>query len=120
MVPRQYRMRNPLLIQKAFRFGKPFFFGNLGCRILFRSVSGKKIAYITPKKVFRLATERNRARRILSEALTAQIGRFPQDAQAVVFFRGKPDPARDSESVQRDVEGILRLITGQDNGKSAV
>lgn len=109
MLPRTLRLKNPLSFQKAFRFGKPFFFGNVGSRVLFRAGKGRKIGIVSAKKMFRLAVDRNRARRILSEAMLPVLDRFPEDAHIVVFFRSSPESI-DILSVKDDMEGLIRTI----------
>lgn len=110
MLHRTLRLKDALSFQKAFRFGKPFEFGSVGCKVLFTTEKGLKIGIITPKKRFRLAVDRNRAKRLLSEAVAPVVGVFPENAFIVVFFRNNQKIA-DFASVQADMEGLVRVIS---------
>ncbi len=116
MLSQSLRLKNSLMFQKAFRFGKPFFFGNVGCRVLFHSGTGRKIGFITAKKMFHLAVERNRARRLLAEAISPLLSSFPEDVYIVVFFRGRPENMELS-CVKSDMDGLVKVINAQEKQK---
>ncbi|NTW89727.1 MAG: ribonuclease P protein component [Candidatus Moranbacteria bacterium] len=109
MLPSALRLKNPLSFQKAFRFGRAFFFGNVGCRIVFSAKSGRKFGFLSAKKMFRLSVERNRARRILSEAVAPVASSFPEDAHIVLFFRSKPEHL-EMGAVRHDLDGLINAI----------
>jgi ribonuclease P protein component len=109
MLSRALRLKNPLSFQKAFRFGKAFFFGNVGCRIFFSEKSGRKFGFVAAKKMFRLSVERNRARRLLSEVVAPVVALFPEDAHIVLFFRSKPERL-EFEAVRSDLDGLITAI----------
>jgi ribonuclease P protein component len=112
MLPRSVRLKNPISFHKAFRYGKPFFFGNIGCRILFSHTSDLKIGFAVRKKMFRLAVQRNRARRILSEATLSALDSFPENAHLVIFFRSRPERI-DLSDLKRDISGLVRIVSGK-------
>lgn len=116
MLPRSSRLKNPLLFQKAFRYGKPFFFGDLGCRVVFNGGGNLKIGFIAAKKMFRRATERNYVRRLLSEAVFPHLGSFPEDAYLVVSFRSRPE-SFDLEKIRKDISGLVRIISAETRKK---
>ncbi|NTW46051.1 MAG: ribonuclease P protein component [Candidatus Moranbacteria bacterium] len=117
MVPRVYRLKNPLSVQKAFRYGKPFFFGNVSARILFNVDDTTKIACVSAKKTFRLATDRNRARRILSESIKPFLGGFPSNAYVVLSFKRKPEGGVGLVSTMNDIEGLVKAINSGFSGR---
>ncbi|MEI7749741.1 MAG: ribonuclease P protein component [Candidatus Moraniibacteriota bacterium] len=119
MLPRPLRLKNTLLFQKAFRYGKPFFFGNIGARIVFRSGSGRKFGFIATKKMFRRAVDRNTVRRILSEAVFLIQDSFPEDASIVLFLRNRPEEIR-FDVISDDIKGLVRGISSSFPSKRTV
>jgi len=109
MLPWSLRLKNPLLFQKAFRYGKPFFFGNIGVRIVFHSGSPRKFGFIAAKKMFRRAVDRNRVKRLLSEAIFPVRDIFPEDASIVLFLRNRPE-ILEFGIIRNDIEGLLRVV----------
>jgi RNase P protein component len=59
--------------------------------------------------MFRKAVDRNRARRMLSEAVADAVLLFPENAQLVLFFRGRPERF-ELEVIKKDVRGLIRTI----------
>lgn len=111
MLPKSSRLKKPELFQKAFRFGKPFFFGNVGCKILFSGGNGKKIGFSLSKKLFPHAVDRNRAKRLLSEAVGLSWNDIPEDVFMVFFLRGR-EGFSEKEKISKDVSGLISRLNG--------
>ncbi len=97
------------MFQKAFRFGRAFFFGAVGCRVVVCDEGGRKFGCIAAKKMFKTAVERNHARRILSEAVYPIAASFPENVHIVLFFRSRPENMS-LEVVQKDMAGLANLV----------
>jgi ribonuclease P protein component len=119
MLPGLLRLKNPLSFQKAFRYGKPFFFGNIGSRIVFQTGNGRKIGFVVAKKMFHHAVDRNRVKRIFSEATHPLSDAFPEDASIVLFLRKRPE-AVELSGFQNDIRGLIRAINMSFQSKKQV
>ena len=111
MLPKSSRLKNPELFQKAFRFGKPFFFGNVGCKIASSGESGKKIGFSLSKKLFPHAVDRNKAKRLLSEAVGLLWDDIPEGVFVVFFLRTR-EGFSEKEMISKDVSGLVSKLNG--------
>lgn len=109
MLPKSLRLKQSELFQKAFRFGKPFFFGNIGCKVLFSHDIGKKVGFSLSKKIFPRAVDRNQAKRALSEIVEVFWDDMPQGL-FVVFFLGANEKMFEKEGLRRDFSGLISKV----------
>ncbi|NTW75340.1 MAG: ribonuclease P protein component [Candidatus Moranbacteria bacterium] len=109
MLRRTLRLKTPAVFQKAFRFGRAFFFGVVGCRVVFCTGGGRKFGFVAAKKMFKTAVERNHARRILSEAVYSITASFPENVHIVLFFRSRPENVP-FKVIQKDIVGLANLV----------
>jgi ribonuclease P protein component len=106
MLPKHDRIKETQAFQEVFRRGKPFFFGGIGCKAL----SGKdktRIGFAISRKIYPRAVDRNRAKRLLAEAIRAHRNELPTDTH-LVFFLGKRPEALSLTAFERAVCMILR------------
>ena len=106
MLPKRGRLKNNAAFQEAFRRGKPFFFQGLGCRVL----SGQErtlVGFAVSKKAYPRAVDRNRAKRLLAEAVRKHAAKLPTDTW-IVFTLSKPPESLTFPVFERMVSGILR------------
>lgn len=109
MLPKSLRLKNSELFQKAFRFGKPFFFGNIGCKVIFSQDIGKKVGFSLSKKLFPRAVDRNQAKRTLSDAAAFFWDDIPEGV-FVVFFLRAHEGFLGKEIVMKDFSGLISKI----------
>lgn len=109
MLPKSLRLKNTELFQKAFRFGKPFFFGSVGCKVLFSQDMGKKIGFSLSKKMFPRAVDRNSAKRALADAAVFFLDDIPEGSFVVFFIRAR-EGIFQKETVMRDFSGLISKI----------
>lgn len=110
MLPRKYRLRSSADISQIFRGGKPFFSNGIGCKVLFERKDEKRIGFVSSKRIFPKATDRNRAKRILSEAVSCFLSDIPDGADLLFFFQ-KKDASLDLKTVEIAVSKIIREIS---------
>jgi len=108
MLSKRFRLKDASLFQKAFRSGKPFFFGNIGCKALFLSGERAKIGFAVSKKLFPRAVDRNALKRMLSDSVYELYTTIP-DGWQIVFFLGKKAPL-DKIEARKSISDIIRKI----------
>ncbi|MGK2848588.1 MAG: ribonuclease P protein component [Minisyncoccota bacterium] len=89
MLKKELRLRKKEDFEKVFRKGKPFFFSEIGCRYL-SGVSPLRVGFSLSKKFVPTAVQRNRLRRMLSEALTLSLQKNAQTGEIIFFILHKP------------------------------
>ena len=109
MLPKSLRLKNSELFQKAFRFGKPFFFGNIGCKVIFSKDTGKKVGFSLSKKIFPRAVDRNRAKRALSDVAALFWDDIPEGI-FVVFFLRTHEGFLEKERLMKDFPGLISKV----------
>lgn len=89
MLKKGFRLRKKEDFERVFRFGKPLFFSEIGCRYL---VNDKflRLGFSFGKKHLPLAVDRNRLRRVLSEAFFEAKKEWPKSVDIVFFTVRKP------------------------------
>lgn len=101
MLKKSLRLRKKDDFNRIFRYSKPIFFNEIGCRYLFRTTqkvsaqglpnqSSLRVGFAFSKKHLPLATQRNRLRRALSEALFQLKDEWPPNVDMVFFAIKKP------------------------------
>ena len=83
MLKKGFRLRKKEDFDRVFRSGKPLFFNEIGCRYLL-SGSSLRLGFSFSKKHLPLAVDRNRLRRVLSEAFFQLKNEWPESD--VIFF----------------------------------
>lgn len=101
-------MRKKQDFDKVFRSGKTLFFNEVACRYWAQSPLWR-IGFSFGKKHLPLAIERNRLRRLLSEALYALKDEWPTQGD-VVFFTVKKPKKINKEISQSMVRHLLDYI----------
>ena len=109
MLPKRLRLKDASLFQKAFRGGKPFFFGSIVCKALFTEKNRTLVGFAVSKKAFPRAVDRNRVKRMLSEPIQHLYGDIPDGWNLVFSLRGGDIP---NEGVfQQGVAEIIKKIS---------
>lgn len=89
MLKKGLRLRKKEDFDRVFRSGKPLFFNEIGCRYL-KNDTGVRLGFSLSKKHVPLAVDRNRLRRVLSEAFFRLEAQWPAGADIVFFTVRKP------------------------------
>ena len=89
MLKKGLRLRKKEDFERVFRSSKPLFFNEIGCRYL-ASSSPLRLGFSLSKKYLPLAVERNRLRRVLSEAFFQLKEVWPKGGDIVYFAFKKP------------------------------
>jgi ribonuclease P protein component len=101
MLKKGLRLRKKEDFNRIFRYSKLIFFNGIGCRYLFHNTkkvssqellnqSSLRVGFVFSKKHLPLATQRNRLRRVLSEAIFQLKYEWPENADIVFFTIKKP------------------------------
>lgn len=88
MLKKGSRLRKKEDFDRVFRSGKPLFFTEIGCRYL-AGPTPVRLGFSLSKKHLPTAVERNRVRRILSEAFFERQSEWPETGDIVFFTTGK-------------------------------
>jgi ribonuclease P protein component len=106
MLKKGLRLRKKEDISQVFRRGKLIFFNEIGCRYLFRATreivpnsNPLRVAFSFSKKHLPLAIQRNRLRRVLSEAIFQLKDEWPENVDIVFFARKKPQNSSATKSL---------------------
>ncbi|NTW13850.1 MAG: ribonuclease P protein component [Candidatus Moranbacteria bacterium] len=106
MLPKSLRLKENTAFQKVFRQGKPFFFNGLGCRVL-GGYGDMKIGFSISKKMYSRAVDRNRAKRLLSDAVYKHLHDIPTDTGLIFFLSKKPETL-DNVNIEHGVTALIR------------
>lgn len=109
MLKKSLRLRKKEDFDRIFRHSKPVFFNEIGCRYLFRATqkvlpqelpnqSSLRAGFAFSKKHLSLAIQRNRLRRVLSEALFQLKDEWPENVDMVFFTVKKPQNIIDTKA----------------------
>lgn len=110
MLKKSLRLRKKEDFNRIFRYSKPIFFNEIGCRYLphnTKKVSPKEllnqpslgVGFAFSKKHLPLAIQRNHLRRVLSEAIFQLKDEWPENADMVFFTIKKPKKISTKESL---------------------
>ncbi|MDO5721688.1 MAG: ribonuclease P protein component [Actinomycetaceae bacterium] len=109
MLGREHRLRQPELFRAAIRKGKRA--GNLELVVHVwtgeATTQGRLVGFVVPKKVFRRATDRNRAKRRLRHFMRERLQILPDNSITVVrVLPGLTDPS--SPTLETSLDDALR------------
>ncbi len=90
MLPKRDRLKEHQAFQEVFRRGKPFFFGGIGCRVLF-GMEKTRVGFAIARKTYPRAVDRNRVKRLLAAAVRSHQGGLPDGAHLVFFLGRRPE-----------------------------
>jgi len=109
MLPSKYRLRSSQEISRVFNDGLTIKSFNLLAKYLPRNFSQPRFALSVSKKEVKKATQRNRLKRLLREAIKKHLEQFPPgDYLFVVYFR--PERAGEKiklEMVEKELKWML-------------
>jgi ribonuclease P protein component len=106
MLKKGFRITKQGDFDRAFRSGKPLFFGDIGCKGTKNGLKHIRIGFSISKKHVPLAVDRNRLRRILSEAFAAKETTWP-DPMDIVFFSTKKTALISLDEAKTLVDQVL-------------
>ncbi len=92
MLKKGFRITKQEDFDRVFRSGKPLFFGEIGCKGFKNGLDHIRIGFSISKKHVPLAVDRNRLRRILSEAFAAASAEWPASMDIIFFSAKKTAP----------------------------
>jgi len=90
MLKKSLRLGEKRDFSKVFCQGKSTFFNELGCKYLVVPQPSLRLGFVFSKKHLPLATQRNRLRRVLSEAFFQLQNKWPAGVDIVLFTIKKP------------------------------
>lgn len=109
MLKKGLRLRKKEDFERVFRFGKPLFFDEIGCRYLANAPT-LRLGFSFGKKHLPLAVDRNRLRRVLSEAFFQAKEAWPKSGD-IVFFTVKKPNKMDIGMARELVKSLLERLT---------
>jgi ribonuclease P protein component len=109
MLQKRFRLKDASLFQKAFRSGKPFFFGDIACKAIFLDGARVKIGFSVSKKLFPRAVDRNTVKRVLADSIQELYEKIPSGWQIVFFPRKKT--SINKESAKKSVSEIIHKVS---------
>lgn len=98
MLKKGLRLRKKEDFDRVFRHSKPLFFNSVGCRYL-ANQSSLRLGFSLGKKHLPLASQRNRLRRVLSEAFFQLQDEWPKSIDIILFISSKPKTINTQESL---------------------
>ena len=101
-------MRKKEDFDRVFRSGKPLFFNEIGCRYL-EGGSSLRLGFSFSKKHLPRAVDRNRLRRVLSEAFFQLKEEWPEGGDIVFFTVRKPKKI-DMETSRQIVKSLFQSV----------
>lgn len=106
MLKKGFRITKQEDFDRVFRNGKPLFFGEIGCRGAKNGLPHIRIGFSLGKKHIPLAVDRNRTRRVLSEAFAKAEGCWPESMD-IVFFSAKKTAPISHDAAEKMVSQVL-------------
>ena len=108
MLPKRFRLKDASLFQKAFRSGKPFFFGDISCKAVFLGDGLTRVGFAVPKKLFPKAVDRNAVKRMIADSVRTSYEVIAGGWRIVCFIKKKTK--LDRLEVNRSISEIIRKI----------
>ncbi|OIP59114.1 MAG: ribonuclease P protein component [Candidatus Moranbacteria bacterium CG_4_9_14_3_um_filter_45_14] len=108
MLKKGLRLQKKEDFDRVFRFGKPLFFGEVGCRYLLDAPS-IRLGFSLGKKHLPLAIDRNRFRRVFSEVFYKHQEEWPQ-AGDILFFLVKKPKKVDTKQTEKIMQSLFQTI----------
>lgn len=109
MLKKGFRLKKNEDFSKVFRFGKPFFVGLIGCKVMKTDEVGVKVGLSFSKKLFPKAVDRNRIKRVFSHVIERRLDSLPDQSAIVLFYSKKPGNI-EYQDVDRDICSILTRV----------
>ncbi|MDP2788710.1 MAG: ribonuclease P protein component [bacterium] len=107
MLPKNYRV-DKKQVGRVFQVGKFINSSSLSFKfILNKDSNARRISFIAPKSVAKLAVERNTLRRLGYNALKKDITKFPAGLVGVFIFKKF---SKDVSLIEKEIENILHKI----------
>lgn len=110
MLKKNLRLKTIEDFERVFRQGKPLFFGALACKIAKNDLGHIRLGFSFGKKHIESAVERNRLRRILSEAVFLALPELKMPGVDIVFFTVKKLKEKDPVPVASIVKSVVEYI----------
>lgn len=108
MLKKGFRLRKKEDFDQVFRFGKPLFFEEIGCRFL-ANQEKFQIGFSFGKKYLPLAVDRNRLRRVISQVIFEYQSLWPKGGK-ILFFLSKKPKKRGLKDVRVLIEPLFLRI----------
>lgn len=109
MLPKKNRV-DKKTIEKIFQEGSFVNSSNLTLKFLKKRAGEKRISFIAPKSVARLAVQRNFLRRLGYRALTKQLDKFPLGFVGVFIFKKNIDSVQE---IEKEIKIILTKLENE-------
>lgn len=109
MLKKGFRLTKKEDFDRVFRNGKPLFFEEVACRFAPNALSHPRLGFSLSKKHLASAVERNRLRRVLSEAFASFEAEWP-DGFDIVFFSLKKPKKIDLETFRPTVSRAMQHL----------
>lgn len=107
MLPKKNRA-DKNTVEAIFKDGRFINSPNLTFKFLLSGRPGKKISFIVPKSVSKLAVKRNLLRRLGYSVLSKHLSSFPSGLQAVFVFKKYQDDSAILENEIKDISNKVR------------
>ncbi|OGN07798.1 MAG: ribonuclease P protein component [Candidatus Yanofskybacteria bacterium RIFCSPHIGHO2_01_FULL_45_42] len=104
-LPLKNRLKTERDFKNVFRKGKTVSSGLLFCKILQKELAASRFGFIVPARKFPLAVGRNKIKRILSEAVLAELPNIREGWDIIV---GLQDKHKNREELIADLVKVLR------------
>jgi|SRR3989344_2205506 len=111
MLPKENRA-DKKAIEKIFKEGKFINSPNLTFKFILSRNNAKRISFIVPKTVAKLATKRNLLRRRGYSALEKHINHFPAGLTGAFIFK---KPENDVSILENEIKTVFRIILSRTN-----
>ncbi|MDP3957063.1 MAG: ribonuclease P protein component [bacterium] len=111
MLKKGLRLRKKEDFERVFRFGKPLFFSEIACRYLAGSPA-LRLGFSFGKKHLPHAVDRNRLRRVLSEAFFQLKEEWPKGGD-IVFFTVRKPKKTDMETARQIIKSLFQSVKKQ-------
>jgi ribonuclease P protein component len=107
MLAKVYSLKGERTIKEVLKNGKKFQSDNFGAFFTeSKDQENPKFAFVISKKVSKLAVNRNRVKRAMSEAVRRNVKNVPNKIQ-IVFLAKKSIVERSTEEIMKEVESFI-------------
>jgi ribonuclease P protein component len=110
MLKKALRLQKQEDFERVFRTGKSLFFGPLGCKMAQNKLSHVRLGFSLNKKHAESIVQRNRLRRVLSEAFYQALPEGESPSFDIVFFTVKKVPKKDLSTFARAAQSVVEYI----------
>lgn len=109
MLPRKNRLKKKPEMDQIFRQGSFLSFGFLALKYVFKETPAPRLAFSIGTGYSPKATERNRAKRLLREAVKKNFDCLPKGIEGIFFVNKKKLP-ESKEQAEKELPQLARLI----------